>query len=104
MGNIDNEEAEAVGDVITKRFLEPSVPLKESENPRFRSMMLPTKVEAEQLFGKDGCTKEFSTVYQELAASESEENNAVEVTLQFGSETSLGFEGPCAILNLPCSC
>lgn len=99
MGNIDEKGAREVTNVISRHFLEPSVPLHDSELPRFRSMMLPTKQEAIKIFGPDIAKETFPVKYQELAASDSEENNAVEVTLQAGAEAILGYEG-LAIVDL----
>lgn len=86
-------------DVIDQHFLKPSRKLNDVEAPKFKSIMMPTREEAIAIFG-DGVSEEsFPLKYQELAASASEENNAVEVTLQTGSEFSLGYEG-IAIMDL----
>ena len=99
MGNIDEKGANEVTDVLSRHFLKPSTPLRDSELPRFRSMKLPTKEEAVRIFGPAIEKEIFPIKYQELAVSDSEENNAVEVTLQAGSEAILGYEGV-AILDL----
>lgn len=99
MGNIDRKGASEVSDVISRHFLEPSTPLHDSELPRFRSMKLPTKEEAIRIFGPGVESETFPVKYQELAGSDSEENNAVELTLQAGSEAVLGYEGV-AVLDL----
>jgi insulysin len=99
MGNIDEKGAMEVAKVVERHFIAPSVPLHDSELPRFRSMKLPTKEEAVQIFGQKIVGVSTPVKYQELAASESEENNAVELTLQAGSEAQLGYEGV-AILDL----
>lgn len=99
MGNIDEKGAQEVTKVISRHFLEPSTPLHDSELPRFRSMMLPTKEEAITIFGPEITKETIPVKYQELAVSESEENNAVEVTWQAGSEAALGYEG-LAIVDL----
>lgn len=99
MGNIDEKGTKEVIDVVSRHFLSPSTPLRDSELPRFRSMKLPTKEEAVKIFGSEVGGEIYPIKYQELAVSESEENNAVEVTLQAGSEVILGYEGV-AILDL----
>jgi insulysin len=99
MGNIDEKGAKEVADVISRHFLNPSTPLRDAEMPRFRSMKLPTMDEAIRIFGPEIGGEVFPIKYQELAVSDSEENNAVEVTLQAGSEAVLGYEGV-AILDL----
>jgi len=99
MGNINEEEARKVVDVVDSHFLKPSRPLLESEVPTFRSMKLPTKEEAVEIFGPEVAGKSIPTISQELAYSESEANNAVEIILQAGSDLQLGIEGV-AILDL----
>jgi insulysin len=99
MGNIDEKGTKEVTDVIARHFLTPSTPLHDSELPRFRSMKLPTREEAVRMFGPQLEGEIFPIKYQELAVSDSEENNAVEVTLQAGSEAVLGYDGV-AILDL----
>jgi len=93
MGNIDEKGAKEVTDVIERHFIEPSRPLHDSELPRFRSMKLPTKEEAVKIFGPGIIGESIPVKYQEVVPSESEENNAVELTLQAGSEAQLGYEG-----------
>jgi len=106
MGNINEEGAKRVAEVIDDCFLKAATPLSEVENLRFKSMKLPTKVETEQIFGASGTstadvadTADATSspapplIYQELAYSESEETNAVEYILQAGSELELGYEG-----------
>jgi hypothetical protein len=56
-------------------------------------MKLPTKEEAQNIFGTEWLADSIPIKYQELAYSSSEENNAVELTLQAGSDLSLGYEG-----------
>eukprot|EP00521_Asterionellopsis_glacialis_P009710 CAMPEP_0195288988 /NCGR_PEP_ID=MMETSP0707-20130614/5445_1 /TAXON_ID=33640 /ORGANISM="Asterionellopsis glacialis, Strain CCMP134" /LENGTH=1193 /DNA_ID=CAMNT_0040348939 /DNA_START=96 /DNA_END=3677 /DNA_ORIENTATION=+ len=99
MGNINEEEARKVVDVVDSHFLNPSRPLLESEKPVFRSMKLPTKEEAVQIFGPEVSDKSIPVIHQEVAYSDSEANNAVELILQVGSELELGIEGV-AILDL----
>ena len=86
-------------DVIDHNFLTESRPLLDVETPIFRSLKLPTRSEAVQIFGPHVAEKSIPLVYQELAFGESEENNAVEVVLQAGCEFDLGYEGV-AILDL----
>ena len=99
MGNIDEKGAKEVKNVISRHFVDPSRPLHDSELPRFRSTMLPTKDEAVRIFGPEIEGESIPTKYQELSASPSEENNAVELTMQAGSEAMLGYEGV-AIVDL----
>ena len=99
MGNIDEQGAKEITSVIERHFIEPSRPLHDSELPRFRSMKLPTREEAVSIFGPEIKGESIPVKYQEVAISESEENNAVELTLQAGSEAQLGYEG-IAILDL----
>lgn len=93
MGNIDKKETEQVINVIDRHFLNPSRPLQDAESPKFRSMKLPTRKEAVTIFGPDIAKEAYPVKYQELALSPSEENNAVEVTLQAGSDLTLGYAG-----------
>lgn len=93
MGNIDDLGAKQVTDVLSKHFIEPSKPLHDAELPRFRSMMLPTKEEAAAVFGNGVESNSIPIKYQEIAASASEENNAIELTLQSGCDVGLGHEG-----------
>lgn len=93
MGNIDDKGAREVKNVLERHFIEPSTPLHDSELPRFRSMKLPTKEEAVMIFGPGVEGQSIPVKYQELAVSSSEENNAVELTLQAGAEAMLGYEG-----------
>jgi insulysin len=93
MGNIDEKSAEEVSDVVTQHFLKPSRPLSASDTPRSKSLKLPTREEAVCIFGS-GISGELVPIkFQELAHSSSEENNAVEMTFQAGSDLSLGYEG-----------
>jgi insulysin len=99
MGNIDEQDTMQVVDVVDRHFLQTSRVLSEAETPRFRSMKLPTREEAAMIFGPQVAQRSTPIVYQELAYTETEENNAVELILQAGSELSLGYEG-LAILDL----
>ena len=93
IGNIDEKGTREVVDVINRVFINKSRPLNFAESPGFRSMKLPTRAEAEYIFGSEVKKELVPVKYQELASSPSEENNAVEMTLQFGSDASLGYEG-----------
>jgi insulysin len=99
IGNINEKEALNVANVVDEHFLEPSRPLLEVETPTFRSMKLPTRVEAREIFGGEPLSPSASVVYQEVAFSPSEENNALELVLQVGCDLSLGYEGV-AILDM----
>lgn len=99
MGNIDESGAKEVNDVISQHFLKSSKPLHDAELPRFRSFKLPTVDEAASIFGPDIKNETVAIKYQELAFSSSEENNAVELTLQAGCEAEIGYEG-IALLDL----
>lgn len=92
-GNIDEKGAREVVDVIDHHFLNPARPLHAAEAPSFKSMKLPTRQEAVAIFGPGVAEKTIPVKYQEVAFSGSEENNAVEVTLQAGCDVSLGYEG-----------
>ena len=92
MGNVNSEEALRLSTVLDRSFLQRSMSLSDVEIPEFRSMKLPTKEEAHNMFGAP-LDRPFPLVYQELAYSESEENNAVELILQVGSEYELGYDG-----------
>jgi len=93
IGNIDEKGTQEVIDVINDVFIDHSRPLNFAEAPRFKSVQLPTRAEAERIFGPEIKDELIPLKYQELAYSSSEENNAVEMTLQFGSDLSLGYEG-----------
>jgi hypothetical protein len=99
MGNIDEKGAREVTDVVAQHFLDPSRALHDAEAPKFKSLRLPNQAEAVSIFGPAIVRESIPVKYQELACSPSEENNAVEVTLQAGSESSLGYEG-ISILDL----
>jgi len=105
MGNINEEEAREACQIVEDHFFsqEISRPLLESEIPRFRSIQLPTREDAKHIFGSDVVAEDGNRsvpiVYQELAYTESEENNAVEYIIQTGSELQLEYNG-LAILEL----
>lgn len=86
--------------MVDKVFLKQSRPLLDVETPVFRSMKFPTRDESKAIFGPNtDSSRSTPLVYQELAYSESEENNAVELVLQAGCDLELGYEGV-AILEL----
>jgi insulysin len=99
MGNINADSAMKIADVVDSRFLAPSRPLLDIEVPTFRSMKLPTTAEAAAIFGESVAQKTSPIVFQELVFSESEESNAIELTLQAGCDWTLGYEGV-ALLDL----
>ena len=99
IGNIDKEQAQIIANVVDSHFLAPSRPLLDVEVPAFRAMKLPTKTEAVAIFGPSVANTTSSLVYQDVAYSESEENNAVELILQAGCDFTLGYEG-IAIIDL----
>jgi len=101
MGNINEASAQKVGEVIENHFLKQGVPLSDDEAPKFRSLKIPTKEEAIQIFGPDDAesTSKASVIVEEVAYSENEENNAIDFCLQAGCEHELGYEG-IAILEL----
>ena len=92
MGNIDEEGSKEVAEVITKNFLKKR-PLGDDENTCFRSLRVPTNAEALQIVGLPTETSEVPIIYQAVAHSESEENNALELYMQTASSTELGYEG-----------
>lgn len=97
MGNIDMAGVEEVDRLISESFLDKGRPLHEVEIPKFRSMKVPTREEAKKIFGDEAGQRLAPIIYQELAFSESEENNAVEMIYQVGSELDLGYQGLAAL-------
>jgi len=93
IGNIDEESAKTVGGIISQRFLSPSIVLRDSETPNFKSVRLPTRDEAILIFGQNVACESIPVKVQELARSPSEENCAVELTFQTGCDLTLGYEG-----------
>jgi insulysin len=93
MGNVCEKEASEVAKVLDRHFLSTVQPLSDIELPSDRSMKLPTKDEAIHFFGPNIGSRSIPLIYQELALSESEENNAVELVFQAGCESELGYEG-----------
>lgn len=93
IGNIDESGTAKVTEVIESHFLREARPISESELPTFRALKLPTQSEAQAIFGPTVASKSIPIIYQELAISESEDTNAMEMILQVGSEWELGYEG-----------
>jgi len=87
MGNISPAEAQRVGTVIASNFSS-APPLRAEEIPVFKSLRAPLTTSATG-----------PTVYHAMAGGDSEENDAVEMNLQVGSDTTLGYRG-IAILEL----
>lgn len=99
MGNIAESEAQNVARVLDRHFLDAARTLTEVETPSFRSMKIPTRDEASQIFGLSVKSRSAPVVYQDLAYTETEENNAVEYIIQAGCEFDLGYEG-LAVMDL----
>lgn len=99
IGNINEQEALQVSDVVDEHFLKTSRPLLDVEIPKFRSMKLPTVQEARQIYGTNATSSSIPVVFQEVAFSESEENNAIELLFQAGCDFTLGYSGV-AVLDL----
>jgi len=91
MGNIDEEGAHNVAQLMNDNFLAQSRPLQQEEIPRILSLKMPTREQAKRIFGPD--IGDIPLVIEEVAQSESEENHAVELIIQVGAEHELGFEG-----------
>ena len=98
MGNIKEEGALDVARLIQKSFLQ-SRPLEHEEIPKLRSLKMPTREEASRIFGDEPADTKIPLVLEEVAYSESEENHAVHLVLQAGSEHEIGYNG-IAILEL----
>lgn len=92
IGNIDEKESNSVAEVIQRHFLRKR-PLLDDEVPRFKSLVLPTKHEAETFIFKSEISAKVPLVYQAVAHSDSEENNSVELMMQTASNHELGYEG-----------
>jgi len=99
MGNINGDGAHEVVQLIENNFLHKARPLSHEELPKLRSMKMPTKEEAVRIFGPGVKDEKIPVKLEEVTYSESEENHAVEVTLQCGAEHEMGFEGV-AVLEL----
>jgi secreted Zn-dependent insulinase-like peptidase len=102
MGNVNASEAFQLAEVLQKHILKNCLPLSEDEIPRFRSNELPTKVEALSIFkGLETNQSSYSIILEDVAVSEDENNNAVEITLQVACDYKLGYVG-IALLELIC--
>lgn len=102
MGNTDEDEAEALMETLGKNLgcFNPKNALSFNEFPQFKSLILPTKEEARGVFEGEG-ELVYPLVHQEIAASDAEENSAIEYYLQAGCDDDLQTEGV-AILELIC--
>ncbi len=93
MGNVNENGAQDVVDLIDRNFLNQARPLAHEEIPKLRSLKMPTKIEAQRIFGDEVGERPIPIIVEDVAQSESEENNAVEIVLQAGAEHELGYEG-----------
>lgn len=93
MGNVNEAGAQNIVQLINDNFLTKARPLEHEEIPHLRSLKMPTKKEAEKIFGPVVSERSIPVILEEVAHSESEENNAVEVIFQVGAEHELGYEG-----------
>jgi secreted Zn-dependent insulinase-like peptidase len=93
MGNVNEEGAQDVVKLIDDNFLSKARPLEHEEIPHLRSHKMPTIEEAKRIFGPDVENRSIPVILEEVAQSETEENHAVEIVLQAGSEHELGYEG-----------
>ena len=93
MGNVNEKGAQDVVDLIDKNFLNRALPLAHEEIPRLRSLKMPTKDQAQRIFGDEVQERTIPVIVEDVAQSESEENNAIEIILQVGAEHELGYEG-----------
>lgn len=92
IGNIDENGSQDVAKVISDHFLKKR-PLIDDETPRFRSLRMPNRAEASQIFGSATDVSEMPMVVEAVAHSEDEENNSVEMLMQTASSYELGYEG-----------
>lgn len=97
MGNVNEEGAQNVAQLIKDNFISKARPLEHEEIPRLRSLKMPTKKEAERIFGPEVGKNSIPVIVEEVAKSKSEENHAVEIILQAGAEHELGYEGVAVI-------
>jgi len=93
MGNINEAGALECVNTINHHFLRRSRPLLPEEIPKLKSLKLPTRKEALQIFGPIEEQQPISLILEEVAHSDSEQNNAVEIILQTASEHELGYKG-----------
>ena len=91
MGNINERESYKINDIVNRHFLTRCRPLFSEEITKIVSLQIPTKVEAMKIFGGEMCTD--FLVYEDKANNSDEENNAVELFMQIGSEHMLGYKG-----------
>ncbi|KAL7547250.1 hypothetical protein ACHAWF_010572 [Thalassiosira exigua] len=77
IGNIDENGSQDVAKVISDHFLKKR-PLIDDETPRFRSLRMPNRAEASQIFGSATDVSEMPMVVEAVAHSEDEENNSGE--------------------------
>jgi len=93
MGNINESEAKEVADIIAQRFRSKSRPLDDDEIPVFKSLKIPTREEAVKIYGPGVADLATPTKIEQVVYSAEEENNAIQLILQSGSEHELGYEG-----------
>lgn len=77
IGNIDEKGSQEVAEVMSDHFLKKR-PLIDDETPRFRTLQLPNKAEAMQIFGSATDVSEMPMVIEAVAHSKDEENNSGE--------------------------
>ena len=95
MGNVNERR-------LQNQTLKKGRSLSEDEIPRFRSKQLPTKAEVSYLFAEfEDNLSSFPAVLENVVVNESENNNAVEITLQAACDYKLGYVGV-ALLELVC--
>jgi len=98
MGNLNEDDAKNdFADVIQRHFIDCSEGLGDEEVPRFRSMKLPTRAELAEITKTPNVN--FPLIHEDLAKGSSENNNAIELHIQVGSESYLKYKGV-AILDL----
>jgi len=98
MGNADTEGAKEIGRIVETRFVQASrLPLSDSERPVFRSFALPTEEEARRIYGEK-CR--YPLALEHAAAGKQENNDAVEFTLQVGSDHTLQLRGTATLILL----
>jgi insulysin len=93
MGNINGSEAKQIADIIAERFRSKSRPVNDDEIPLFKSLKIPTKQEAMKIYGPEVADLATPTKIEQVVYSAEEENNAITLMLQAGSEHELGYEG-----------
>ena len=93
MGNINESEAREVSDIISERFRSKTRPVDDDEIPIFKSHKIPTREEAIKIYGPEVADLATPTKIEQVVYSAEEENSAIQLILQCGSEHELGFEG-----------